>query len=61
MSRFRMVWTSLKPKEIFFIKVETLVFATSGILSVHEQLVTLQRERKLEITSYVIYVNKSDY
>ncbi len=56
MSRFRMPWTGLKPKEIFFIKVET-----SGILSVHEQLVTLQRERKLEITSYVIYVNKSDY
>ncbi len=31
---------------------ETLVFATSGILSMHKQLVTLQRESKLEITSY---------
>ncbi len=31
---------------------ETLVFATSGILSMHKQIVTLQRERKLEITSY---------
>ena len=31
---------------------ETLVFATLGILSIHEQLLTLQRERKREITSY---------
>ncbi len=28
---------------------ETLVFATLGIFSMHNQLVTLQRERKIEI------------
>ncbi len=31
---------------------ETLVFATLGISSMHNQLVTLQRERKNEIASY---------
>uniref|UniRef100_A0A671RR45 Endophilin-B2-like n=1 Tax=Sinocyclocheilus anshuiensis TaxID=1608454 RepID=A0A671RR45_9TELE len=32
--------------ELSLLADETLVFATSGILSIHEQLVTLQRERK---------------
>ncbi len=32
-------------KEYLFV-FETLVFATSGIISTHEQIVTLQRERK---------------
>ncbi len=31
---------------------ETLVFATSGILSMHNQLVTLKETAKLEIASY---------
>ncbi len=31
---------------------ETLVFATSGILSMHNQLVTLKEKEKLEIASY---------
>ncbi len=44
MSRFRGAWQSLK--ECLF-GLETLVFATSGILSMHNQLVTLQRERKI--------------
>jgi len=30
----------------FLFGFETLVFATSGILSIHNQLVTLQRESK---------------
>ncbi len=44
MSRFRgrgRVLTLIKNISFGF---ETLVFATSGILSMHEQLVTLQRE-----------------
>ncbi len=33
-------------------ELQTLVFATLRISSMHEQLVTLQRERNLEIASY---------
>ncbi len=52
MSRFRRAWTSLNFYKEYLFGFETLVFATSGILSMHKQLVTLQRERTLEITSY---------
>ncbi len=48
MSRFRGAWLLIKNLFGF----ETLVFVTSGILSIHKQLVTPQRERKLEIASY---------
>ncbi len=46
MSHFRRAWTSLKFYKEYLFGFETLVFATSGILSMHKQLVTLQRERK---------------
>ncbi len=46
LSRFRGAWTSLNFYKEYLFGFETLVFATSGILSMHEQLVTLQRERK---------------
>ncbi len=46
MSRFRGAWSSLKFNKEYLFGFETLVFATSGILSMHKQLVTLQRERK---------------
>ncbi len=52
MSRFRGAWTSLNFYKEYLFGFETLVFATLGIFSMHEQLVTLQRERKLEIASY---------
>ncbi len=52
MSCFRGAWSSLNFYKEYLFGFETLVFATSGILSMHEQLVTLQRERKLEIASY---------
>ncbi len=52
MSRFRKAWTSLNFDKEYLFGFETLVFAASGILSMHEQLVTPQRERTLEITSY---------
>jgi len=48
---FRGAWTSLNFDKEYLIGFETLVFVTSGILSMHEQLVILQRERKLEIAS----------
>ncbi len=46
MSRFGRKWSGLKFYEEYLFGFETLVFATSGILSIHKQLVTLQRERK---------------
>ncbi len=52
MSHFRGVWQSLNFDKEYLFGFETLVFATSGILSMHNQLVTLQKERKLEIASY---------
>ncbi len=52
MSRFRRLWSSLNFYKEYLFGFETLVFATSGILSIHEQLVTLQRERKFEIAPY---------
>ncbi len=50
--RFRGAWQSLNFDKEYLFGFETLVFATSGILSMHKQLVTPQRERKLEIASY---------
>ncbi len=50
--RLRRAWTSLNFYREYLFGFETLVFATSEILSMHEQLVTLQREIKLEIASY---------
>ncbi len=46
MSRFRGAWTSLNFYKEYLFGFETLVFATLGISSMHEQLVTLKRERK---------------
>ncbi len=46
MSRFRGAWTNLKFDKEYLFGFETLVFATSGILSMHNQLETLQRESK---------------
>ncbi len=45
MSRFRKAWPSLNFYKEYLFGFETLVFATLGNLSMHEQLVTLQRER----------------
>ncbi len=39
-------WQSLKFDKEYLFSFETLFFATSGILSMHNQLVTLKRERK---------------
>ncbi len=49
---FRRAWTSLNFDKQYLFVFETLVFATSGILSTHHQRVTPQRERKREISSY---------
>ncbi len=48
MSRFRGggAWQNLNFDKEDIFGFETLVFATSGILSMHNQLVTLQRESK---------------
>ncbi len=46
MRHFRGTWTSLNFDKEYLFGFETLVFATSGILSMHNHLVTLQRERK---------------
>ncbi len=46
MRRFRGAWQSLNFDKEYLFGFETLVFATSGILSMHNQLVTLQRENK---------------
>ncbi len=52
MRRFREAWQSLNFSKEYVFGFETLVFATSGILSMQNQLVTLQENRKLEIASY---------
>ncbi len=39
-------WTSHNFHKEYLFGFDTLVFVTSGVLSMHEQLVTLQRERK---------------
>ncbi len=52
MSRFRGAWQSLNFDKEYLFGFETLVFATSGFLSMQKQLLTLQRESKLEIASY---------
>ncbi len=41
---------SLKFNKEYLFGFETLDLATSGIVSMHNQLVTLQRERKLDMT-----------
>ncbi len=46
MSCFRGAWQSLNFDKEYLFGFETLVFAASGILSMHNQLVTLQRESK---------------
>ncbi len=43
MSRFSWAWQSLNFDKEYLFGFETLVFATSGILPMHNQLVTLQR------------------
>ncbi len=43
---FKGAWQSLNFDKEYLFVFETLVFATSGILSMHNQLVTLQRESK---------------
>ncbi len=45
-SHFMGAWQSLNFDKEYLFGFETLVFATSRILSMHNQLVTLQRERK---------------
>ncbi len=45
-SRCRTAWSSLNFDKEYLFGFETLVFVTSGIWSLHNQLVTLQRERK---------------
>ncbi len=56
MSRFRGAWSSLNFYKEYLFGFETLVFATSGISSMHKPIVTLQRaecfKAKLEIASY---------
>ncbi len=42
---FRTAWTSLNFDKEYLFGFETLVFVTSGILSMNNHLVTLQRER----------------
>ncbi len=44
---------SLNLDKEYLFGFETLVFVTSGILSMHNQLVTLQRERKR--LNHIIY------
>ncbi len=46
MSHFKGAWQSLNFEKESIFDFETLVFATSRILSMHKQLVTLQRENK---------------
>ncbi len=48
-------WQNLNFDKEYLFGFETLLFATSGVLSVQEQLVTRQRERKtffFEMASY---------
>ncbi len=49
MSCFRGAWQNLNFDKEYLFGFVTLVFATSWILSMHIQLVTLQRERKLNL------------
>ncbi len=51
MRRFRRAWSSLNFYKEYIFGFETLVFATSGILSMHKLLLTRQKG-KLEIISY---------
>ncbi len=46
MGNFRRAWQNLNFDKVYLFGFETLVFATSGIVSMHNQLVTLQRENK---------------
>ncbi len=52
MSRFREAWQNLNFDNKYLFCFKTLVFATSGILSMRNQLITLQEKAKLEIASY---------
>ncbi len=52
MSCFRGAWQSLNFDKEYLFGFETLVFATSGILSMHNQLVHSKEKGKLEIASY---------
>ncbi len=45
-------WQSLNFYKEYLFGFETLIFATSGILYMHKQLVILQKKAKLEIASY---------
>ncbi len=49
MSRFRGAWQSLNFDKEYLFGFETLVFATSGILSMHKHS---KEKAKLEIASY---------
>jgi len=46
MRRFRGAWLTLNFYKEYFFGFETLVFATLQIFFMHQELVTLQRERK---------------
>ncbi len=52
MCRFREAWQSLNFDKEYLFGFETLVFATSGILSLHNQLVTLQSRILQSDTEY---------
>ncbi len=45
-------WQSLKFDKEYLFSFETLVFVTSGILCMHNQLVIPQSEREIEIASH---------
>ncbi len=60
MSRFRGAWQSLNFDKEYLFGFETLVFATSGILSMHNQLVTLQRESKNLKLHHMIPLNSNN-
>ncbi len=49
MSRFRGAWQNLNFDKEYLFGFETLVFATSGVLSVQEQLVTPMRKENLKL------------
>ncbi len=46
------MWMSLKFDKEYLFVFETLVFATSGILSMHKQFLTLQGKRKENLKSH---------
>ncbi len=56
MSHFRRVWQNLNFDKEYLFGFETFVFATSGILSMRKQLVTLQIERKALIHLEVEFI-----